>query len=147
MVRIFFIDAPNCNLSFYRLLTKTNHSYTLAGGEVGSAAIKWIPTGGLFVTGGLTPKNIKFIDGPTTEFMISYLDKGRVSPILEQIPLYAVLVEDLGIRGAHKKAHDTFQDNDNQHKRMVSVFEKRLMLALVAATAFAAGAFLGCTRK
>ena len=41
------------------------------GCEVGSAAIKWIPLGGLFVTGGLTPKNIDHIDG-NTEFMQSY---------------------------------------------------------------------------
>ena len=70
------------------------------GCEVGSSAIKWIPTGGLFVTGGLTPKNMQFIagclQGEKTEFMKSYLHKGRVSPLLERIPLYAVLVEDLG---------------------------------------------------
>ena len=74
------------------------------GCEVGSAAIKWIPAGGLFVTGGLTPKNMKFIHGKDTEFMKSYLHKGRVSPILERVPLYAVLTEDLGVRGARKAA-------------------------------------------
>ena len=74
------------------------------GCEVGSAAIKWIPVGGLFVTGGLTPKNIDFIQGADTDFMKSYRHKGRVSPVLERIPLYAVMVEDLGVRGAHKAA-------------------------------------------
>eukprot|EP00977_Amphora_coffeiformis_P028161 scaffold34710_cov208-Amphora_coffeaeformis.AAC.7 len=74
------------------------------GCEVGSAAIKWIPIGGLFVTGGLTPKNIQYIDGKDTEFMKSYLNKGRVATVLDRIPLYAVMVEDLGVRGAHKAA-------------------------------------------
>ena len=43
------------------------------GCEVGSAAIKWIPMGGIFVTGGLTPKNIHFIEGKDSEFMKCYL--------------------------------------------------------------------------
>jgi glucokinase len=33
------------------------------GSEVGVAGLKWIPRGGLYVTGGLTPKNIKWIEG------------------------------------------------------------------------------------
>lgn len=33
--------------------------------------------------------------------MAAFRDKGRVSPFLSKIPLYAVLVEDLGERGAH----------------------------------------------
>lgn len=74
------------------------------GCEAGSAAIKWIPFGGLFITGGITPKNIKYIEGTDTPFMRSYLNKGRVSTLLEDIPCFAVLVEDLGERGAHKAA-------------------------------------------
>ena len=38
-----------------------NIMMTTYGSEVGSTAIKFIPTGGLYVTGGLTPKNIQFI--------------------------------------------------------------------------------------
>ena len=36
--------------------------------------------------------------------MTAYLDKGRVSPILDNVPLLAVMVEDLGVRGATKNA-------------------------------------------
>mmetsp|Transcript_7912 Transcript_7912/g.22042 ORF Transcript_7912/g.22042 Transcript_7912/m.22042 type:complete len:487 (+) Transcript_7912:264-1724(+) len=74
------------------------------GCEVGSAAIKWIPTGGLFVTGGLTPKNLHFMEGMHSDFMIAYVNKGRVSHLLERVPLFAVLTEDLGNRGAHQAA-------------------------------------------
>jgi len=70
------------------------------GCEVGCAALKFIPTGGLFVTGGLTPKNIHHIEPKDSKFLESYKDKGRVSPILELIPTYAIMVEDLGVRGA-----------------------------------------------
>ena len=74
------------------------------GCEVGSCAIKYIPTGGMYVSGGLTPKNIKFMEGEDSPFMKAYHDKGRVTPLLNTIPLYAVMVEDLGVRGAHKNA-------------------------------------------
>jgi glucokinase len=66
--------------------------------------VKFIPTGGIFVTGGLTPKNIDFIEGADSPFCRAYYDKGRVTSILHQVPLYAVMVEDLGVRGAHRCA-------------------------------------------
>merc|ERR1712127_61709 len=69
------------------------------GSEVGSAALKFIPTGGLFLVGGLTPKNIKYIEGQDSPFMQAYKDKGRVSPILKTVPLFVVKNEDLGLRG------------------------------------------------
>mmetsp|Transcript_15600 Transcript_15600/g.24263 ORF Transcript_15600/g.24263 Transcript_15600/m.24263 type:complete len:369 (+) Transcript_15600:123-1229(+) len=71
------------------------------GSEVGSGALKWIPTGGLYVTGGLTPKNIHFIRGENSWFMKAYKDKGRLSKVLDTVPLFAVMTEDLGVRGAH----------------------------------------------
>lgn len=95
-----------CHLAMQTMIT----SY---GSEVGSVAIKLIPTGGLYVTGGLTPKNIKWIEGKDSHFLQAYYDKGRVSPILDNVPLLAVMVEDLGVRGARKNAeieHDKYQD-------------------------------------
>lgn len=71
------------------------------GSEAGVAGLKWMPFGGLFITGGLTPKNIDRIAGENSLFMEAFRDKGRVSPLLSKIPMYAVLVEDLGERGAH----------------------------------------------
>ena len=74
---------------------------TSYGSEAGVAALKWLPYGGLYLTGGLTPKNIDLIRDPTGPFMTALLDKGRVSGMLCSIPIYAVLVENLGERGAH----------------------------------------------
>mmetsp|Transcript_2182 Transcript_2182/g.3242 ORF Transcript_2182/g.3242 Transcript_2182/m.3242 type:complete len:403 (-) Transcript_2182:98-1306(-) len=71
------------------------------GGEVGSSAVKWIPTGGIYVTGGITPKNIQHIEGADSVFMKAYRDKGRVAPVLSNVPVFAVMVEDLGVRGVH----------------------------------------------
>lgn len=33
--------------------------------------------------------------------MKGFYDKGRVSGLLKAVPVYAVLVEDIGLRGAH----------------------------------------------
>ena len=73
---------------------------TAYGAESGVAALKFLPMGGLFLTGGLTPKNIDLIAQPDGPFLRAFLDKGRVSGLLRDIPLYAVMVEDIGMRGA-----------------------------------------------
>mmetsp|Transcript_16368 Transcript_16368/g.26641 ORF Transcript_16368/g.26641 Transcript_16368/m.26641 type:complete len:132 (-) Transcript_16368:124-519(-) len=83
---------------------------TSYGSEVGCVGIKLIPTGGLYVTGGLTPKNIKWIEGKDSCFMKAYRDKGRVSPILDNVPLFAVMTEDLGVRGALKRAEMEYEN-------------------------------------
>lgn len=70
------------------------------GAEVGNASLKFIPTGGMFVTGGLTPKNIGLIKGSDSPFMKAYLDKGRLNGLLDTVPLFAVMTEDIGLRGA-----------------------------------------------
>jgi glucokinase len=78
------------------------------GSEAGNCAVKFIPTGGLYVSGGLTPKNINFIAGEDSPFMKAYKDKGRLSSLVAGIPLFAVLVEDLGMRGARVCAYREF---------------------------------------
>ena len=122
------------------------------GCETGSVAIKFIPTGGLFVTGGLTPKNIKYIEGLHTDFMESYLNKGRVSPLLQHIPLFAVLVEDLGVRGAHKAAYTeyeshirTSQDGGNMQKQ--KRFNDPWLVGAIVALTLAVGSVTLLRRK
>lgn len=108
------------------------------GAEVGSSAIKWIPHGGLFVTGGLTPKNLSFVKGP--DFMDAYRDKGRVSPLLEKIPLFAVLGEDLGIRGVHQVAMQEYQRSKGEMPRKQESPNSPLMsIALAGAIGSIAG--------
>lgn len=79
------------------------------GSEAGVAALKFLPYGGLYLCGGLTPKNIDLLKGPNSLFLDAYNDKGRVSHMLTTIPLFAVMVEDLGERGALLVAfHDMY---------------------------------------
>ena len=78
------------------------------GSEAGVACLKWMPFNGLYLTGGITPKNIDRISEPDGDFLHSFFDKGRVSPFLKRVPLYAVLEEDVGERGAHLVAVKNF---------------------------------------
>eukprot|EP00536_Pseudo-nitzschia_multiseries_P011753 jgi/Psemu1/289884/fgenesh1_pg.415_\ len=91
-----------CNIAMETMIT----AY---GSEVGNVAIKLIPTGGLYVTGGLTPKNIQWIEGKDSHFLKAFYDKGRVSPVLDSVPVVAVMVEDMGIRGAWKNAQIQYE--------------------------------------
>ena len=91
--------APYCGLC-----AQTMQIFAAAyGSEAGVLGLKFIPLNGLYVAGGLTPKNIELLrgGGDASPFMQAFHDKGRVSPLLKKIPLYAVMAEDIGQRGAH----------------------------------------------
>lgn len=103
--KVVAVNSKTCELCELAMSTMI----TSYGSEVGSVGIKLIPTGGLYVTGGLTPKNIDWIKGKDSHFMTAYYDKGRVSSILNNVPLLAVMVEDLGVRGATKNAQIEFE--------------------------------------
>ena len=79
------------------------------GAEAGDAALKFLPFGGLFLTGGLTPKNMALLRPPQGPFMRAFRDKGRLSGVLEGVPVFAVKAEDLGERGAHYLAFSHLQ--------------------------------------
>lgn len=71
------------------------------GGEVGNAALKYLPFEGIYIAGGIAPKNIEFIRGAGSKFMERLVGKGRMTSIMSSIPVYVVMQEDLGLRGAH----------------------------------------------
>ena len=134
--------AGNCSLC-----QRTMQIFTRAyGAEAGVAALKWLPYGGLYLTGGLTPKNIDYIRSPA--FMEALLDKGRVSGMLNTIPVIAVLVENLGERGAQyfalKMAAALRGEAGVKSSGVASAASASSAKVLtVAAVALAAGAALG----
>ncbi len=72
------------------------------GAEAGNLALKVLPTGGVFVAGGIAPKILPRIsDG---SFMSAFLAKGRMRPVLERIRVSVVLDEHVGLIGARNKA-------------------------------------------
>jgi len=68
------------------------------GSEAGNAALKWLPYGGLYISGGIAAKNPTWVTGDT--FYQAYVNKGRLSHCVANVPLYLVTTEDTGERGA-----------------------------------------------
>lgn len=72
------------------------------GAEAGNLALKVLPTGGLFIAGGIAPRLLPSLtDG---RFLSSLLDKGRMRPLLETLPIDIVLTPDVGLWGAARLA-------------------------------------------
>jgi len=105
--------------------------------------VKLIPTGGLYVTGGLTPKNIQFIEGPDSPFMKAYNDKGRVNQVLETVPLFAVMVEDLGVRGALKSAQIEYEKYIGSGGSGISAKKKTVGMDAVIIAHMVSGVVIG----
>jgi len=74
----------------------------LYGSEAGNLALKIMATGGLYVGGGIAPKNLdKLKDGT---FMKHFAAKGRMQPLLEAMPVKVVLNENTALIGAARCA-------------------------------------------
>lgn len=77
---------------------------SIYGAEAGNLALKALPTGGLYVGGGMSPKlKEKLIDGT---FMKGFLHKGRLSEFMESIPVYVILNEEVGLMGAAARGNE-----------------------------------------
>ena len=84
----------------------------LYGAEAGNFALKTLATGGVFVAGGIAPKLIDSLkDG---RFRDAFFDKGRMRPLLEQMPVQVVLNTDAGLLGAAALAARDVQAGDAQ---------------------------------
>ncbi len=68
------------------------------GAEAGNLAIKLLPYGGLYVAGGIAAKILPLIK--EGQFLRTFGQKGRVSPLLERVPLQVVLNPQVGLIGA-----------------------------------------------
>ena len=64
--------------------------------------LKLVATGGMFVGGGIAPRIIKKLSGP--EFMKAFAFKGRVSPVLEAIPVRVITNDKTALLGAGRVA-------------------------------------------
>ena len=72
------------------------------GAEAGNLALKTMATGGVFVGGGIAPKIIKKLQGPT--FMAAFVDKGRMRALLEAMPVRIIMNESTALLGAARCA-------------------------------------------
>ena len=68
------------------------------GAEAGNLALKVIAAGGVYVTGGIAPKNIEKMKDGT--FMAAYTTKGRFSNLVASFPVRVVMNKNVGLLGA-----------------------------------------------
>jgi glucokinase len=72
------------------------------GAEAGNWALKTLPSGGLFVAGGIAPRLIERLASGV--FMQHFRAKGRMAALLESIPVAVVLHPNAGLIGARAHA-------------------------------------------
>jgi glucokinase len=83
--------SPICNQTMSLFVT-------IYGAETGNCALHFMSTGGIFIGGSIAAKNVNKMKDPA--FMQSFLDKGRMTPLLKKMPVKIVLNDDCGIIGA-----------------------------------------------
>jgi len=76
---------------------------SLYGAEAGNLALKVLPSGGLFVAGGIAPKLLPFMNRPDL-FLESFLAKGRMRPLLERMRVSVITDTHVGLYGARNAA-------------------------------------------
>jgi len=72
------------------------------GAEAGNLALKTMATGGVFLTGGISPKILSKLTGPL--FMRAFLGKGRLRSLLENMPVHVIMNDKAGLLGAARCA-------------------------------------------
>ncbi|NJL51741.1 MAG: glucokinase [Hydrococcus sp. SU_1_0] len=82
-----------------RLCEKTMDVFIKAyGAETGNLALKLLSYGGIYIAGGIAAKILPLMqDG---RFLNTFQDKGRVSTLIEKIPVHIVLSPQVGLVGS-----------------------------------------------
>jgi glucokinase len=68
------------------------------GAEAGNVALKVLAAGGIYLGGGIAPKILKTMQNGT--FTEAFLDKGRMRPLLEAMPVRIILDDTCALLGA-----------------------------------------------
>ena len=68
------------------------------GSETGNLALKMLALGGVYIGGGIAPKMLAKMQSPV--FLDAFNHKGRLSPVLESIPVYVILNDKTALQGA-----------------------------------------------
>jgi len=89
------------------------------GAEAGNVALKVLAMGGIYLGGGIAPKVLKTLgSGGFTE---AFLDKGRMAPLLESIPVRVILDDTCALLGAAAYAEQRAAELSGHSERAASV--------------------------
>lgn len=75
---------------------------SLYGAEAANAALKFMASGGVYLGGGIAPRNLEKMSDGT--FLRAFLDKGRMRPLLESMPVRVILNQSTALLGAARCA-------------------------------------------
>lgn len=75
---------------------------SIYGAEAGNLALKVMGTGGVFIGGGIAPKIVEKLKGPV--FMEAFTAKGRVTPLMRNIPVCVITNDKTALLGAGRFA-------------------------------------------
>ena len=89
------------------------------GAEAGNLALKVLALGGIYIGGGIAPKMLKTLS--SGGFMQAFLDKGRLSPLLQSIPVRIILDDTCALLGAAAFAEARAADMSGRSERAASV--------------------------
>lgn len=71
---------------------------SILGAEAGNLAMKVASYGGIYIGGGIPPKIAEYIHKPL--FLEAFKAKGRLTPMIDDIPIYLVTHKDVALMGA-----------------------------------------------
>jgi len=89
------------------------------GAEAGNVALKVLAMGGMYLGGGIAPKTLKTLEGGA--FAQAFLDKGRLSSLLETIPVRVILDDTCALLGAAAYAEARAAELSGRSERAASV--------------------------
>jgi glucokinase len=75
---------------------------SIYGAEAGNLALKTLAVGGVVVGGGIAPRIIDWMT--TGHFMTAFKDKGRLSPLMDGIPVQVAINPKAPLLGAAEVA-------------------------------------------
>jgi glucokinase len=102
------------------LCTQTMQMFAAAyGAETGNIALKVLAAGGMYLGGGIAPKSLKTLSAGG--FIQAFLDKGRLSPVLESIPVRVILDDTCALLGAAAYAEARAAEVSGHSERAASV--------------------------
>ncbi len=72
------------------------------GAEAANLGLKLMARGGIYLAGGIAPKNLELLQ--SGEFLHAFLDKGRMRSLLEEMPVRIITYPHVGLSGAARCA-------------------------------------------
>lgn len=77
---------------------------SILAAEAGNLALKVLSTGGVYIGGGVPPRILSFLQAES--FMQAFRQKGRLSTLLEAMPMHVILNSNVGLIGAARHAFE-----------------------------------------